>query len=335
MRASWDDLQVFLAVARAGTLGAAGRALKQTQPTVGRRIRALETALGQSLFQRTTGGFILTNEGAAVLVHAERMEEEAIAFERGVAGQSDVLGGLLRISTSDWFAVHCLSPLLAEFSKRHSGIQIEVLTDTRLMSLSRREADLLFRFGKFEEPDVIQRVAVHLDYALYGGRSYLKGRETLRNGDGEGHRLIAMDQAFDSYPDVAWLKRVLPSAKVTLRSNNRDVQLGFCTSGAGLAVLPCVVGDAVSDLVRVELGEAPPGRDVRAGFHRDLKRLPRLRALLEFLYAQPPFVHAANGASASEGAAAQPAKRSSTPLRGKGRRGQAAAPATKSRGGRR
>ena len=77
---NWDDVQVFLAIARHGTLGAAGRALQQSQPTMGRRLKALEHALGHTLFQRTSEGFVLTDEGAAVLRHAEVIEAQALSF---------------------------------------------------------------------------------------------------------------------------------------------------------------------------------------------------------------------------------------------------------------
>src|ERR1700744_6127652 len=113
----WSDLRIFLAVAREGTLGAAARKLGQSQPTMGRRLRALEQAVGQTLFQRTGDGFVLTDEGAAVLSHAERIEEEASAFQRQLAGQDRQLEGMLRISSSDWFGAHMLAPVFAEFAK--------------------------------------------------------------------------------------------------------------------------------------------------------------------------------------------------------------------------
>ena len=83
----WSDLRVFLAVAREGTLGGAARKLGQSQPTMGRRLRALEQSVGQTLFQRTEAGFVLTDEGTAVLSHAERIEEEVLAFQRQLSGQ--------------------------------------------------------------------------------------------------------------------------------------------------------------------------------------------------------------------------------------------------------
>ncbi|SFO48864.1 LysR family transcriptional regulator [Sphingomonas sp. OK281] len=96
----WGDLRVFLAVARERSLGGAGRRLGQSQPTMGRRLRALEEAVGQTLFQRTKDGFVLTDEGARVLVHAERMEDEAQALQRELTGNDSVLEGMLRVTAS-------------------------------------------------------------------------------------------------------------------------------------------------------------------------------------------------------------------------------------------
>ena len=106
----WSDLRVFLAIAREGTLGAAGRKLGQTQPTMGRRLRALEAAVGQTLFHRTGEGFVLTGEGLSVLGHSERMEEEVLAFQRQLAGQEAQLRGMLRLSSSDCLALTCWRP---------------------------------------------------------------------------------------------------------------------------------------------------------------------------------------------------------------------------------
>jgi DNA-binding transcriptional LysR family regulator len=275
----WSDIEIFLAIARHGTLGAAARKLHLTQPTMGRRLRAFEAAVGQTLFQRTADGFILTDEGSAILGHAERIEEEALALRRSLAGQGKQLDGTLRLSSSDWFGTHVLSPVLADFSRVHPGIVIELITDSRLLSLSRREADLVFRITPFTEPEVISRKLMHIDYALY----VRKGDDHPRQGDGAGARLITMDEAFGGMPDVSWLKRVLPNATVAMRSNNRDVQATLCASGIGLAVLPRPLGDRIATIERAQMKETPPGRDTWIGYHRDLKRLARLRALLDFI----------------------------------------------------
>ncbi|MFW8586636.1 LysR family transcriptional regulator [Rhizobium beringeri] len=275
----WSDLKLFLAIARFGTLGAAARSLGLTQPTMGRRLRALETSLGQTLFQRTTDGFVLTDEGTAVFAGAERIEEEALAMERVLAGGSGQLDGFLRLSSSDWFGAHVLSPVLAEFSQVHPKVVVELLTDSRLLSLSRREADLVFRIQPFTEAEIISRKLIHIEYGLYISR----GTPHPEAGDGAGARLVTMDEAFGDMPDVGWLQRLLPRADIVMRSNSRDVQAALCANGAGLAVLPRPLGDSLAAIELVDLGEPPPGRDTWVGYHRDMKRLARLRALLDLV----------------------------------------------------
>lgn len=279
MPLEWSDLRVFLAIAREGTLGAAARALGLSQPTMGRRLRALEQAVGQTLFQRTGDGFVLTDEGSAVLHHAERIEEEALAFQRQLAGRDQQLDGMLRLSSSDWFGIHILTPVLAAFAKMQPGVLVELLTDARLYSLPRREADLVFRIQPFDEPEVISRRLMHIPYGVY----VASGREHPRAGDGTGTPLITMDTTFGGMPDAMWLKRILPKAHVASCSNNRDVQGRMCREGVGVAVLPRPLGDVLPGIERIDLGEEPPGRDTWVGYHRDLKRLARLRALLDLV----------------------------------------------------
>jgi DNA-binding transcriptional LysR family regulator len=162
----WSDLRIFLAIAREGTLGAAARKIGQSQPTMGRRLRALEQSLGQTLFQRTTDGFVLTDEGTAVLRHAERIEEEAVALERRASGAETQLDSLLRLSSSDWFGTVMLSAVIAAFGKRHPKVIVELLTDARLYSLPRREV-----------------------------ASPIPGYETLRCLSGDTHKLSVNGQA--------------------------------------------------------------------------------------------------------------------------------------------
>jgi DNA-binding transcriptional LysR family regulator len=278
----WSDLRIFLTIAREGTLGAAARKIGQTQPTMGRRLQALERALGHQLFQRTKEGFVLTDEGAAVLNHAERMEEEALAFQRRLTGQEQQLDGMLRVTSSDWFAEYVLTPVIADFAQQYPRVIIELLTDSRFFSLSRREADLAFRIQPFDEPDIVSRKLLRMSYGVYIAQDY--PRPEL--GDGTGASLIVMNIAFGGMPEVAWLQRLLPHARIGFRSNARAVQARMCMKGAGIAVLPRPLGDAIENLQRIELGEEPPVRDVWIGYHRDIRRLARLRALLDMVVAQ-------------------------------------------------
>lgn len=278
----WSDVPIFLAIAREGTLGGASRKLGQAQPTMGRRLRALEAAVGQTLFQRTGDGFVLTDEGQVMLAHAERMEEQALAIRRELAGADRSLEGLLRVSCSDWFGVTMISPVLAEFAKLQPRVVVELLTDPRFYSLPRREADLVFRIAPFDEPEVVSRRLMRIDYGVY----LRVGAPKPVPGDGQGCPLVVMDTAFSGMPDVPWITKMLPNAHVVSRSNNREVQAALCALGAGVAVLPKPLAAGIAGIEMIDLGEDPPSRETWLGYHRDMRRLPRLRALLDLVIAR-------------------------------------------------
>ena len=272
----WSDVRIFLAIARTGTLGAAARALHLSHPTVGRRLRALEQATGHTLFQRTADGFIPTEEGNAVIALAEQMEEGALAIERRLAGQEQDLQGTLRISSADWFGAYVLPPIIDDYAKAYPGVDIEILTGTRLFSLAQREADIAFRIVPFDSPDIVQRRLIRLAYGAY----VAAGSPEPAYGDGAGFRLITHDTSTGQFPDIAWLTESFPNARTVLRSNNRNVQGRMCSQGIGVAVLPHVVGDQMAGLRRLNLPTEPPSRDIWMGYHRDMRRLQRLRAFI-------------------------------------------------------
>lgn len=280
----WSDLRVFLAIAREGSLGRAGRRLGQSQPTMGRRLRALEAAVGATLFQRSTAGLSLTDEGQVMLRHAEAMEGEALALERELTGRNGALEGLIRVTCSDWFGRIMLAPVIAEFTRMHPAVVVEVLTDARIYSLVRREADLVIRIAAFDEPEVVARRLITTRYGAY----VKAGSPSPVAGDGEGFPLIVMDTGFGEMPDVAWAIQTFPNARISARSNSRDVQAQLCALGAGLAVLPVPLGDATVGIEKVELDVVPPSRDTWIGFHKDLGKLPRLRAFIDLLVDRIP-----------------------------------------------
>lgn len=282
MRMEWSDLRIFLAIAKEGSLGAAARQLGLSQPTVGRRIRALEEAIGRPLFHRTDDGFVLTDEGAAVLPRAERIEDETLALQREMAGKDPELEGVIRLSSSHWFGEHLLTPVLAEYAALQPGVVVELITSARAYSLQRREADVVFRVYPFDDAEVVSRRLMSIFYAAYVRR----GDPHPAAGDGAGTTLVTMDTTFGPLSDAVWLKGILPNATVIARSNNRDVQARMCALGSGLAVLPRPLGDSIAQLERIDLGDEPPHRDTWLGYHRDLRRQTRLQALLDLLIAR-------------------------------------------------
>ena len=286
-RINWDDVRLFLEIARAGTLTSAARQLRLSQPTAGRRLRALEEAVGSALFQRTASGFLLTDEGEAMLLHAEHMFEEANVLERKLAGGARGLEGGLRISASDWVSSRILATPLGSLTAEHPGLMIELVADSRMLDLQRRETDIAFRFSRFSGADIIQRRLVTISYGLYASRGYLELRGDPTGSEiGTGHQLITMDSALERQPDVGWLRARWSEAAFAFRSNSREAQAAACVAGGGIAVLPRVIGEGQG---LIELGgDAPPSRELWLGYHEDLRRLRRLRVLIEHLAEQLP-----------------------------------------------
>lgn len=275
---NWDDYRFFLAVARAGSLTAAARALRVSQPTVGRRIAALERRLGATLFVRTPAGFALSAAGIAVREHAARIELDVLGAEGRVTGRDAGVRGVVRVTASEWLCTSVLAPIAGELVARHPELELELVADTRHLDLARREADLAIRPARFAQQAVIARAVGEVAFGLYAAPRYLAARGLPQAGDGRGHVQIGM---LDGVGDVAraWLARVLPRATRSLRTNGRDAMARLAVAGAGLACLARVVGDAEPRLARVELGEPAPAVTLWLGMAKDARATPRVRTV--------------------------------------------------------
>ena len=139
---NWDDVRIFLAVARAGQILGAARRLELNHATVSRRVAALEEALGAKLFRRLTTGSELTPAGERFLDIAERMEADMIAARSEIAGEGEEVSGTVRIGAPDGFGVAFLAPRLGALTAQHRGLKIQLVPVPRSFSLSRREADI-------------------------------------------------------------------------------------------------------------------------------------------------------------------------------------------------
>ncbi|WP_297197203.1 LysR family transcriptional regulator [uncultured Pluralibacter sp.] len=274
----WSDIRIFLAVVRAGNYADAAKQLRISRPTVGRRINALEEALGQKLFQRTGKGLLITAEGESILAFAEKMDETALALNRKMAIYDEKLEGDLKITCSEWFAGYVIPNVLMEFSYMYSNVRVELLTSARMLDLSRREADIAIRNIQFNKPDIVQRKLMDVEYAVYAKQTY-----NFTNSTGKDVNLILMNTDFNHFEDVAWIQKILPEANVMHRSNDRVIHAQLCAAGLGLAVLPTAVGQKISQLKVIDLGMSPPSQKLWLGYHKDLRNVPRIKAVVSAL----------------------------------------------------
>lgn len=279
---NWDDLRFFLAVARHGGLSGAARALAVNQSTVSRRITALEEQLDARLFDRQARGYALTAVGEAMLVLAARVEDDVFAVDRSVSGADQALRGVVRITTVDE-VLQAVAPALAEFRQAYPGIILDVDTDLRAASLTRREADIALRPGFAPtEPDVVGYKLVGMSYAFYASPAYVDARGRPRRvADLRRHDLIG----FANERRQSILRSLVEEPEVVFRAHGMPAQAIAARAGIGIAYLPRFMGEPDADLVRVLAPKVDHGFHLWLLIHADLRQTARVRAFVEALSA--------------------------------------------------
>ena len=279
----WDDLRHFLAIARQGTLSAAARSLGVRQSTMGRRLAALETRTGAKLLQRTPRGYVLTSTGEAILGNVERIEGEALAVERVITGKDVRLEGSIRVTTVETLAAEMLTPIFHAFQEAYPGITIELVTDARNLSLTKREAEVALRLSRPTQQELVARRVTDFSVAIYAAQSYLDrhGAPDFAAG-APGHRRILVQEDLMQVPDMQWYQAMTAEADIVLRSNSRFTHVAAAVDGMGLACLARYLGDS-RKLVRLQPAVPPPLREIWMVVHQDIRHMPRIRAFSEFL----------------------------------------------------
>jgi len=194
---NWSSLKDFLAVAECGSLSEAARRYGVSQPTLTRRIAALESSLGAELFRRSPRGLELTEAGEAVVEPARQMEREAQALELAVSGRDRALAGTVRITATEGLAVEWLTPALADFREQHPRIDLEIIVRNTALNVLRREADIAIRLGRPQQMELVTRRVGELVLGLYASRAYLEELGTPRTRDELAeHRGVAFDEVY-------------------------------------------------------------------------------------------------------------------------------------------
>ena len=274
----WSDVRVFLTVQRTGSFTAAARELRIDQTTVGRRVATLEAALGSRLFRRGRDGLTLTAAGKDIVAAAERMEGAALALGRTAEGRDRAVEGLVRITTFQSMAEYVLAPGLVDLHRRHPKLVIDLHTDDRSLSLTRREADLAVRFGRPDQAELVVRRLAKVAYAVYAARAYAE-RHRISVDHLERHPLVAYNDDPPLLPQARWLaERAGPSV---VRSNDTNVLIAALVAGAGIGILPCYAGDRHAELVRVVDPVDVVSRDLLLVVHAELQRVPKVRAVAD------------------------------------------------------
>lgn len=278
---NWDDIRIFLAVARHGSLRAAGRALGLSQPTVGRRLAAFEQGFGgPALFDRLPEGLRLNAAGEALVAAAERLESAALALERRRAAASPTLSGTVRVSVGEWAEI-----FLARHCGRSGGdglppgITLELVESPQTANLARRDADLALRHGVPEAGNLFVAKVGSIAGALY------RRRGSARPSRGPTEHWITYTEEQAHYVSARWLDQYIAGTggRVVLRASNLAMRAQAIRAGVGVGLLPCYAGDWDPLLERVSDPVPELAADYWVIVHRDLRRAACVRAVINWI----------------------------------------------------
>jgi len=281
---NWDDYRLFHAVARAGSLSAAARAEQTSQPTIGRRLSALEERLGATLFVRTPRGLELTQTGSALFESAEAMADAASDAEAKALGATRSPEGTVTVSMVESLATGWAVEALTACRVQYPAIDLDLKVDIAIADLHRRQADIALRMNRPTQSRLIARKLTEMDWGFFAAESYLtQAGEPARFDDLAGHNLVMPDETLSRYMQPL-LAAVAPFAeRIVFRSNNAATLLAATQAGYGIGFHSCLLGQEAPGLRRVLPDLTPAVTDIWLVAHEDVRRSARIRAVYDFL----------------------------------------------------
>lgn len=281
---NWDDVRMFLAVARTGQILAASKRLGVNHATLSRRVTALEEDLKTRLLIRRTNGCELTSEGEIFLRAAERMETEMLAAQSQIGRVDSALAGTVRIGAPDGFGVSFLAPRLGRLTARYPELKIQLVPVPRSFSLSQREADIAITI---ERPDQGRLVSSRLtDYTLglYAARDYLKDNPLPESVEAlKAHRRIGYVEDLIYSPSLNYTGEIMRSWDAGFEISSAIGQNEAVLSGAGIGILHNYIARQYPALVRV-LPDISISRAYWTIYHESARELARVRMVADFLH---------------------------------------------------
>ena len=277
---NWDDLKVFLAVVRAGTIRGGAESIDINHTTLTRRLSVMEEHIGSRLFDRSKQGLVLTQIGEELLPYAEKVEEEMIAASRMIIGRDADPVGTIYVSMPHGMAMTSLMDDLAAFSDRYPDITLNLQFGNDIANLNRREADVSIRVADEVYDDAVGRRLVQMSQAAYCSHEYA---QKIRDNLGEGLSFIGWHEP-EGDTTAKWLKEsYYPKATLKHRVSELVPLISLAASGFGMAYLACNLGDRHPNLVRAPFQKPLPYRSIWLLLHRDLRTTARIRCFVDFL----------------------------------------------------
>ena len=279
----WDDLRVFLALSRSGSLRGAARMLRLNHATVNRRLKALEAGFGSKLFDRTREGFVRTQAGDDLLRSAERVEDELFEAQRNIAGRDADFSGEVKVSLPFAIMRGFLAAELRRFAGLYPGIDLDLDLTDQFSDLTHLEAEVSIRMAHEVTDDVLGRRLVQYVKTLYAAPEVAKALDPISGAIDAGRSWIGWHGGDG---DQSWVRgTAYPSLPVRHNLPSHALQIEAAKAGMGLAMLPCFLGDRESGLVRVPDAVPIPDRGIWLLSRQGLRKTARVRAFVDFIAA--------------------------------------------------
>jgi len=280
----WNDLRYFLELSRQGKLVRAAARLHVDHTTVSRRITALEKQLDVRLFDKSPHGYQLTDAGLRLLPLAEQIETRSNQLYQDIAGKDARLGGTVRVAAPEALGSQVIARHVAEFCREHPDIEIELVAETRRMSLSKREADIAISFSRPESGRLIAWKLCDYRLRLYATRDYLANHPPINCvEDLSQHGFVSYIEDLIEMPELRFFDNTIKNAHVVFRSTNVSAQYNAILDGIGLGMVHCFMAQRESSLQVVLADEISVERTYWLVVHEDLRHVARVDAVCKFL----------------------------------------------------
>ena len=281
-KVNWNDLQIALTVARAGSIKRAAANLKTTESTISRHITSVEKSLGYSLFERSPTGMFLTPAGEKLVQHLSRAEAQVETGIKKATHQQNSAVGKIRITAVPILMNHVIIPAARDFLSRYPDIELELLGLPADLSIMRREADIAVRLAQPSlELEAVTRRLTCLEYAVYANEAFCSDADEI-----ELLPWITYEKDMVDLPQAKWIKeraRKKGDPISALRCNDADGLIGAILSGLGKTILPRISADKIPSLTELSGFDKIPARELWLLIHPNVATDKRTRVAIDWL----------------------------------------------------
>ena len=281
---NWDGLRYFTAAAEAGSLSAAATLLDSNQSTVGRHIDTLESSLGIKLFQRSVRGLSLTEDGQAIYEQAQYIQDSIVRIQQLAQGAEVDASGTVRLSLPEGLGQEVLIPALDDFYQQYPNVKLVFNVSATTANLKQGEADVTVRLFRPEEPNLETKFLGEMTLGLYASNAYKDNHGLPKQlKEIRKHRVIVYGEHLSILPENQWLLNHSEDALRILSSDSTVTRFKATASGVGLSLQPDVLARTSPNLIRLFKSAQLPSHKVWLVYHEDVRKIPRIRAVVDFL----------------------------------------------------